>query len=122
MEEGNVPGLEGHDTESLQLTLRLRGLKTKHTGFLINSAFTTLGLFRALCNFAEGPELRNFGPLNEGGLGPLSSDHGFDQSHPNDAQLVHILRVRIIGSVHLVCQTNWWPLGRYRPACSYMRR
>ncbi len=37
----------------------------------------TLSLFPALCNFAEGPPLRNLGPLNEGDLGLLPSDSGF---------------------------------------------
>ena len=33
---------------------------------------TTLSFFRAPCNLAEGPQLRNFGLSNEGGLGLLS--------------------------------------------------
>lgn len=72
MEEGNVPGLEGHDTESLLLTLR-QGVKERETQvFPMISAILTLSFSRAPCNLAEGPPPRNFGLSNEGGLGLLS--------------------------------------------------
>lgn len=51
----------------------------------------TLSLFPALCNFAEGPPLRNLEPLNERGLGLLSSDSDFARRPPNIAYLVRIL-------------------------------
>ena len=62
-----------------------KGLKNdKHTDLLTISIFNTLSFFPAPCNLAEGPELRNLGPWYEGGLGLLSSDHGFAQSHSNN--------------------------------------
>jgi len=51
---------------------------------------STLSLFPALRNFAEGPPLRNLGPLNEGGLGLLSSDFGFARRPSNVAYRVRI--------------------------------
>ena len=36
------------------------------------SIMPTLSFFRAPCNLAEGPQLRNFGLSHEGGLGLLS--------------------------------------------------
>jgi hypothetical protein len=72
MEEGNVPGLEAHDTEPFLINLR-QGVKERETyTFRMISAITTLSFFRAPCNLAEGPPSRNFGLSNEGGLGLLS--------------------------------------------------
>lgn len=42
----------------------------------------TLSLSPALCNLAEGPPLRNLEPLNERGLGLLSSDSDFAGGRP----------------------------------------
>ena len=111
MEEGNVQGLEGRDTESLQLTLRQGVKERKKTGLLTILASATLSFFHAPCNLAEGPTLRNLGPLNEGGLGLLSSNIGIAQRQPGNAYLVRILRVCIIGLAHSVCQTNQESLG-----------
>lgn len=55
MEEGNVPGLEGRDTESLRLTLR-QGVKERETQFFsMIWIFLTLSFFYVTCNLAEGP-------------------------------------------------------------------
>ena len=91
-----------------------------HTHCDKRSVFT-LSLFPPLCNFAEGPPLRNLGPLNERGLGLLSSDSNFVRRPPNIAYLVRIFGVRIIGAAHAVCQTNWQARGCSRPVISYMR-
>jgi hypothetical protein len=40
-----------------------RGLKNENIDFLTISTFYTLSFSRALCNLAEGPPLRNLGPL-----------------------------------------------------------
>jgi hypothetical protein len=42
-----------------------------------NHSLPTLSFSHVSCNLAEGPPLGNLGPLNEGGLGLLSSDPGF---------------------------------------------
>ena len=105
MEGGSVQGLEGRDTESLRLTLR-QGLKNEKHRSSDYLSLPTLSFFRALCNLPEGPPLRNLGPLNREDLGLLSSDPGFNSGCPNNVFLDRILGVRIIGSVHSVCQTN----------------
>jgi hypothetical protein len=54
-----------------------KGLKNEKHRLSSNSNFTTLSFSHALCNLAEGPPLGNLGPLNEKGLGLLSSDPSF---------------------------------------------
>ena len=56
----------------------------KNTGLITILAFVTLSFFRAPCNLAEGPPLRNLGPLNLEDLGLLSLDLGFAHLQPNN--------------------------------------
>ena len=71
------------------------------------SAILTLSFFCAPCNLAEGPPLRNLGLLNTGSVRPFVLRSWLCPEATQIAPyLVRILRVRIIGSAHSVCQTN----------------
>jgi len=93
-----------------------KGLKNRIHRLADKLRISTLSLFLASCNLAEGPSLRNLGPLNARCLGLLSSGSGFAKRPSKSAYLACILRVRIIGSAYLVCQTNRQAMGRYRLA------
>ena len=54
-----------------------KGLKNEKHRFSDNLSLPTLSFFHAPCNLAEGPPLRNLGPLNKRSLGLLSSDPRF---------------------------------------------
>jgi len=49
-----------------------KGLTNEKHKFSNDLCHPTLSFFRAPCNLAEGPPLRNFGLSHEGGLGLLS--------------------------------------------------
>jgi len=61
-----------------------KGLKSEKHRSSDNLSLPTVNFFRALCNLAEGPPLRNLGPLNREDLGLLSSVPGFAQRQPNN--------------------------------------
>ena len=61
-----------------------KGLKSEKHRSSDNLSLPTVNFFRALCNLAEDPPLRNLGPLNREDLGLLSSVPGFAQRQPNN--------------------------------------
>jgi len=61
-----------------------KGLKSEKHRSSDNLSLLTVNFFRALCNLAEDPPLRNLGPLNREDLGLLSSVPGFAQRQPNN--------------------------------------
>ena len=98
-----------------------KGLMNEKHRSCDNLSLITLSFFRAPCNLTEGPLRRNLGPLNEGGLGLLSSEPGLVQRQSTSIYLVRILGVRIIELAHPVCQTNRASVDCYRLARSHMR-
>jgi len=61
-----------------------KGLKSEKHRSSDKLSLPTVNFFRALCNLAEDPPLRNLGPLNREDLGLLSSVPGFAQRQPNN--------------------------------------
>jgi hypothetical protein len=66
-----------------------KGLKNEIHRLSDNLSLPTLSFFYAPCNVAEGPTLRNLGPLNKISLGLLPPDFASDKRLPSNVTRPH---------------------------------